>query len=192
MCPVDQPQLICTMRSGGFTLLELLVVVLIIGMLATMFTLSVGLVTSEHDASTEARRLSALLREASEDAVLEGREYGLRFYPEGYQFLAQDPDDGRWRTVRDDPVLRSRSLREDLRLGLEIEGREVALQAPTPEDPEVPAGDPDTPTLIPQVYVFSSGDIDPPFVARIRNRTDHTEAVLSVTADGMMEVDDAD
>ncbi len=174
----------------GFTLLELLVVVVIIGILATMFTLSVGLITDDHDASAEAQRLQALLREASEDAVLEGREYGLRFHPEGYEFLAQDPDDGRWAPVRDDPVLRSRALTEDLRLSLEIDGREVTLRASEPAEPKTTSEQTQAAGLQPQVYVFSSGDIDPPFVIRIHDRSGNSQAALSVAGDGSMELTD--
>lgn len=189
--PAGCRQLSHARHSSGFTLLELLVVVVIIGILATMFTLSVGLVTDNHDASTEAQRLRALLQEASEDAVLDGREYGLRFHPEGYEFLAQDPDTGTWAPVRDDPILRSRALREDLRLSLEIDGREVTLK--TPQSIESKSADPEQAQATgpePQVYVFSSGDIDPPFVIRIRRRSDNSQAVLSVAGDGNMELAD--
>ncbi|WP_347903425.1 type II secretion system minor pseudopilin GspH [Pseudomonas purpurea] len=70
----------------GFTLLELMVVMVLIGVLLGM----VGLATGNHSASLarqEANGLIQLLQTLREHAVLEGREYGLRLEPEGYQVL---------------------------------------------------------------------------------------------------------
>jgi len=86
---------------SGFSLLELLVVVFIIGILATMFTLSVGVTGADQELEREVDRLRAVLELASQEAIMQGREIGMRFYRDGYEFAAyhedfveyHDPDD---------------------------------------------------------------------------------------------------
>ena len=65
-------------RAAGFTLLELLVVVFIIGIMATMFTLSVGVAGgTDRELRRETERLQTLLALALEDASFQSRELGL-------------------------------------------------------------------------------------------------------------------
>ena len=56
--------------ARGFSLIELLVVVLLVGIILTMATLAVGPTTGADDSAAEARRLAALLELAREQAVL--------------------------------------------------------------------------------------------------------------------------
>jgi len=182
--------------SRGFSLLELLVVVVIIGILASMFTLSVGLTGGDRELEREADRLQALLQLASEDAVIQGRELGLRFFPDGYEFSQLDPEDNQWQVMGNDPLLRERSLSPDLELLLTIEGREVDLQGSRDEREEARAeqdedntGDSDTENAYrPQVYVFSSGDFEPPFSLELRRRFGDLTLSLDVSADGAVEI----
>ena len=69
----------------GFTLLEILVVVLIIGIVLTLATLA------QHDdinerLKTEARRLAALPPDTDQGTVLEGNEMAVDFTQQGYSF----------------------------------------------------------------------------------------------------------
>ena len=184
--------------SRGFSLLELLVVVVIIGILASMFTLSVGLTGGDRELEREADRLQALLQLASEDAVIQGRELGLRFFPDGYEFSPLDPGDNEWQVMGNDPLLRERSLSPDLELLLIIEGREVDLQDSRDEweeqrarqdDDEDDSGDRDADNSYrPQVYVFSSGDFEPPFSLELSRRFGDLTLSLDVSADGAVEI----
>ena len=67
-------------------------VVVIIGILVTMLTLSIGVTGSDRDLEREDNRLRALVSLASEDALLQGRELGLTFLEDGYEFALLDPD----------------------------------------------------------------------------------------------------
>ncbi|MDJ0927704.1 MAG: type II secretion system minor pseudopilin GspH [Gammaproteobacteria bacterium] len=183
--------------ASGFSLLELLVVVVIVGILASMFTLSIGLTRGDRAVEQEIDRMQALLEVASEDAVLQGRELGIRFDREGYEFLGQDPDLGNWNLLYGDAVLRRRELDPDLRLALEIEGRDIDLEAPEERaqpEPEADEEDADEDSestqggLLPQIFIFSSGDIGPPFMVRLRRDFGDLTMLLEVKADGSMEV----
>ena len=185
-------------NNRGFSLLELLVVVVIIGILASMFTLSVGLTSGDRELEREADRLQALLQLASEDAVLRGRELGLRFYPDGYEFSALDPEQNRWEVVAGDPLLRERELEQDVELLVTIEGRELDLEAARDEREDLRAardeaeeeqeeGD-DEGAYRPQVFLFSSGDLTPPFTVEMRRRFGDLRLTLEVKEDGEIEV----
>ena len=129
--------------SQGFTLLELLAVVLIIGVIISFAGLSVG----QHSSRTlqdEAQRLHALLRLSAEEAVLQGRELALEFGRGEYHFVALT-DQG-WQPVSDDRMLVSRELPPNLELELVLEGVPTEL------------GDEETPA---RILVLSSGEMTP-------------------------------
>lgn len=70
--------------SLGFTLIELMVVIVMIGVLVSMVHISQG-DKRARDARQEAQVMLALMQGLREKAVLEGQEYGLRLEPEAYQ-----------------------------------------------------------------------------------------------------------
>ncbi|SFF32457.1 general secretion pathway protein H [Fontimonas thermophila] len=162
-------------HAGGFTLVEILVVVLIIGIMLTFATLSVGDRASIDTLDSEARRLEQLFRLAQEEAELNGRELGFRYTDQGYQFLVIGSD-GQWLPVAEGP-LRPRRLPPPLQLALRVEDRPVPpaqeIVTPTTGDTAAPIPraadetDDDRPPLRPQVMILSSGEFSP-FVLDVR------------------------
>lgn len=84
--------------AAGFTLLELLVVLVMIGVLATTVTLSLAPDT-HRQLQDEAWRFARVLETASEQAE-HGDPLALSWQPDGYQFLRQ-ADDGQWQPLDD-------------------------------------------------------------------------------------------
>ena len=188
-------------QSQGFTLLELLVVVFIIGIIAAMATLSVGVATGAKGTDKEVERLSDLLALAGEEAVLQGREFGLTFYMHQYEFSAFDPSTGRWEPVADDAtVLSPRKLPAEITIELEIDDRIVKLldeklkktRQKSPEGtndkpPGAPANsgkDQDEP---PQIFILSSGDMTP-FKVHLRPSIGEPGISLQVAENGSTKV----
>lgn len=134
--------------SGGFTLLEVLVVVMIIGVLAGIAVLAIGLRPQGDRLELEARRLAALLELGAEEAQLRGIELGFARTQDGYQFLATVPDAGVWQVYEDSGPFRPRRFQVPLEAVLRVEQRLVP-----PPDPQA---EPE-----PEVLLLSSGEITP-------------------------------
>jgi general secretion pathway protein H len=170
-------------RAAGFTLLEVLVVVVIIGILTSMAVVSVNVLGGDHEMDEEARRLQAVLTQVREDAMLEGRDVGLRIDVRGYDFLHYDGRYERWELVSDDPLLRERTLPEGLTAALFLESRQVQLVArSTPTEDAPPA---------PQVVVQASGDLVP-FELVLRRDGTLEERRISGTVEGKVETREGD
>jgi len=167
--------------SAGFTLLELLVVVFIIGIMAAMFTLSVGVAGgSDRELRRESERLERLLALALEDATFQSHELGLRLYPRSYEFSIYergdpfDPTDDKWVPITDD-VFAARELPPPFEFELDIEGRAVNLER-SAKDVEK--------RYEPQLFIFSSGDFSDAFDIRLRSTEEDRSYSLAVTIEG--------
>jgi general secretion pathway protein H len=128
----------------GFSLIELLVVVVIIGVLALAVTLAMG-DSAQRQLLREAERFQALVGQACERAELSGREIGVLIGERGYSFLILGGND--WNAMADEGPLRPRSWIDGLHADLSSEGRRVNLGS---------AAD-----ARPQLVCFSSGELTP-------------------------------
>ncbi len=99
--------------QSGFTLLELLVVIVIVAILFTYTTLAIRGNSPEDAIKEEAQRLERLIELALEESVLRGEEYGIEFYTDGYRFLRQTSS--QWEAVTGDDILRERELPENMK-----------------------------------------------------------------------------
>jgi general secretion pathway protein H len=131
-------------RSCGFTLVEILVVVVIIGVLALAVVLSVGS-GSERRLAREAERVQALIGYACNRAELTGREIGILLDPAGYGFAQLDLDG--WQALPASGELRRRAWPGSLRIELRREGRLVDLAQAD--------------GAVPRLVCYSSGELTP-------------------------------
>ena len=94
--------------SRGFTLIEMLVVLMIMG----LFVGLVSTITQPDDRAAlqlEAERLSQLLDFAATEARLTGKSIAWTADGSGYRFW-RSGDDGAWSEIRDSELLRERTL----------------------------------------------------------------------------------
>jgi len=168
-------------RASGFTLLEVLVVVVIIGIITSMAVISVNVLGGDHEMQQEAERLQAILIQSREDALLQSRDLGLRLDETSFEFLEYDGRTERWRPVLGDPLLRERTLPPGIRVRLRVEDRDVQLK------PRQPATERDP--IYPQVILQASGEIFPFDVIFSRDGTDEQRRV-SGTVEGRIELHD--
>ena len=99
----------------GFTLIEVLVVVVIVGIISAVVLLSTSLVRDDRDLQQEAKRLASLIELSSDEALFQGRDLGIEFMTGGYRFVEFDPYLSQWNEIAGDDFLRSRTLPEQLR-----------------------------------------------------------------------------
>ena len=103
--------------TAGFTLFEILVVILLIGITITLATLNLQRDVDQL-AEHEARRFAALIEHVREEAVLTGRAIAVEIdeTERAYRFLQAAEE---WEPITQDDVLRRRQLPEPLVLALE-------------------------------------------------------------------------
>jgi general secretion pathway protein H len=135
-------------RAAGFTLIETLVVVLIVGLMAAGAIIAFGNSRTDSQLERETERIGALLDYAREQAELQTREFGMRVDDRGYQFVVFNAQTEQWDPLEDDDAMRLRELPAGIAQRLIVEGREIVLAAPKKIE-----------EYLPQVLLYSSGDV---------------------------------
>lgn len=174
----------------AFTLIEVMVVVVIVGIISAVVLLSSGLLEDDREMQEESRRMTTLLELAADEALLQGRDFGLEVTQSGYRFVEFDPYREQWLEITDDEILRQRSLPEDLRFELFIEDRRILLSdepAVLEVDDEQDA-DGGNQNYAPHTLILSSGLLSPFKLALIRDR-DRQQQMIEVTPQGTIEID---
>lgn len=143
--------------ARGFTLLEILVVIVVIGVIVSAATLSVSVLGRDRESEDQTRRFWAVLVQVREESELQGLDMGVFISREGYEFLQFDTRENRWLPVAGDAFLAPRKLPEGLAFRLWLEKKAIVLK-PDAVDRSDKDEDKKWP---PQLMVLSSGDILP-------------------------------
>lgn len=120
----------------GLSLIELLVVLVILGVVASALVLSIG-GGAARQVETQAQRIEALITLACEQSELTGRDLGMFLSRKRIEFAWRGAD--RWLPLANasrEP-LRPRDLDDGIEIELEREGELLALADEMPADPQL-------------------------------------------------------
>ncbi len=158
---------------SGFTLIEILVVLIIVGLLASLAVFNMAGSSQQRELESNVRELYLLMQTASEQAVLNNLELGLLLEDDGYRFVAFQDESGEWKPSGE-RMFSKRTLPEWLTLTEYVESDAPRLA--TAED-----------KLRPNVVFFSSGETTP-FEIEFTLGKD-TDSMHVLASDGVSELE---
>jgi general secretion pathway protein H len=167
------------MRSKGFTLIEILVVILIMAVVISLTVLSVNSTGRDSQLDEESRRIEGLVGLLHERAVLEGRDFGLRIEPTAYEFVVYDTVRERWMMLSQEQEFRHRELPKGISFQLQLDSQTVVIK---PIDRNLASGEAPPP---PQVAIAASGEGTP---FRLTLQRDATQAKASVDGNALGKI----
>jgi general secretion pathway protein H len=135
--------------ARGFTLIELMIVVFVIGLVTAGVVISFSGSSRDEQLEREADRLDALFDYVREQAELQTRDYGFRISNRGYSFVVFDVLANQWRPAEEDDALRERPFPAGIETEVVVEGRKVVLETRKK----------DVEDFMPQIMIFSNGDL---------------------------------
>jgi general secretion pathway protein H len=171
----------------GFTLLEIMLVMLLLGLMASYVVVNFVSESRTARIQKETDRLQQLVQVVSETAILKQHDFGLVLNNKGYQFLVHDGQ--QWLEVSEPKFMQFHPWPETVQAELELEGLSWAedsilgqeefrkLQEELLEQQEEAAEEEEKNAekkgkakgplkrrekpLLPNIYILSSGDISP-------------------------------
>ena len=117
------PSAIETSKPKGFTLIEILVVLVLLGLISSIALTTVGGGNQYREMQNEVRRLQAVLLMASDEAVFSNEEIGVMIEPDYYAFLSFNEEEGSWEDSQN-YSLRTHALPEWITIDFQREGKE--------------------------------------------------------------------
>jgi len=151
-------------KQAGFTLIEVMLVIVVIGMMVAAVQLNFANNKPEKKLEQEALRFAGVFNLAAEYGLLNNIELGLVIKDGSYEFVGYDGVS--WTSVPDNEMLASYKMPEELTIALNFDDLEpdpealVSRELFEPEEESL-FDEEEEEKVIPQVYILSGGDITP-------------------------------
>ena len=152
-------------RQAGFTLLEMLLVALLMGLAASAVTLSMSSAGPEQLLKKQAQRFIAATELVLDETVLSGQFIGIVIDDTQYQFVIYH--DGKWEPIQQDKQLSNHELEPGITLSLVLDGMPLDQEDESQEswfdEPFIdePSAEEKKKNPVPQVLLFPSGEMTP-------------------------------
>ena len=178
-------------QHSGFTLIEMMVVLLIIGIVVGSVVLSVNTDDLKEHMEIEMNRLRALVNLAREEAILQDHDMALVIKEDSYSFQWYDVKQQKWLAVDDGRVFRERKLPPGTNMVLLIEDLPSVEKHSQPgttleldgKDQEQQQEEED----VQRVVIYPSGEVFP-FELILQKEDESTQFKLVADADGELSV----
>lgn len=135
---------------SAFTMIEVLVVILIIGIIINFAVISIRGNSPTDVLKAEARRFTSLVELALEEALLRSELVGIVIEEDAYHFLVRDQES--WEPNQES-IFRKRELPENIRF-------EIITEQPAESNMDINKNK-DTEAQTPDIVLLSSGEITP-------------------------------
>jgi general secretion pathway protein H len=152
--------------NAGFTLIEILVVMLIVSILMGVVVTQLPATSATLEIKQESERLVTLLTMASDEAIIRGSELGFDVDRDLYTFYEFRDETEDWVVMEDAPY-QARQVGEGIELSLRLEGRKSLFE---------------TEGKVPPILLLSSGEVTP-FDLTVYFRRD-SESAYIISTDG--------
>lgn len=171
-------QKVCLARLSyeikGFTLIEILVVIVIIGVILSFATLAIGDGGRAKQLEQETQRLAWLLTQARYEAIMQAEEFGLLVDVDEYRFYKLQGQD--WQVLQED-IFRPHSLPSGIQSELRIDGNSIILNKKCQQS-----------SCAPQLLLLSSGEFTPFEIMLTMNTDNNLSYRLIGTATGAISI----
>jgi len=156
--------------QAGFTLLEIMLVLVLIGMASVGVMMAMPQHANENDnVDWQAQRFSTLLQFAEDEALISGKELALVFKDNTYRFASYDYESKKWLAMVSEQIGEIIELPESMTfeftlLGsvwdeIETEDEDVFLDEEYLV--QIDGDEDEIKSLSPQVFIMSSGEVTP-------------------------------
>lgn len=169
-------------RQTGFTMIEIMVVLVVVGLLASLAIVNLGGGREQREMTSKIRELYVLMQTASEQAILNNEELGLVIDERGYRFVVYDELEREWES-ESERLFQGREFPEWMSVTLFTEDDIPRLASGNDEDED----EDDERRLEPDLMFYSSGEttaFELEFLA-----VHSSDEVYRLVADGLNEIE---
>jgi len=138
-------------HTNGFTLIEIMVVIAIMGIMLGLGMVAFGDGGLSDKLEQESQRLYGLIKLAQEESILQSKELALELETDGYVFKESEFDEKlnkhSWVNIVGDKLFRKRSLTAGIELDLKVEDTKLEFKSKSSDETPI------------RIFILSSGEL---------------------------------